>query len=73
MGLPEYDIMKGALHRHWKGGLYRPLLIAYDASNLDELIVYSSEEDGKIWVRPLSEWHDYIEEAGCERFVQVRR
>lgn len=61
----EFGPKSGSLYRHYKGGLYRVLLIANAASTYPEKfpvsVVYAREVDGEpdgtIWVRPLEQWN----------------
>lgn len=52
--------MTGALYRHHKGGLYRLLMDATDEATMAQVVVYRSEETGRVWVRPLVSWRSYV-------------
>ena len=39
------------VYRHYKGGMYIKLFEAIDSETLDEVIVYASMQDGKIYTR----------------------
>jgi hypothetical protein len=60
---PSEQIMGGGavdtsilVYRHFKGGRYRPLLLAQPGH-----VVYISLVYGQIWVRPISMWNEYVE------------
>jgi hypothetical protein len=38
-------------YKHFKGGLYEIVCEAIDSETQDDLIVYKSLKDGKVWVR----------------------
>lgn len=41
-------------YRHFKGGFYKVIGVAKHSETLDELVVYQSIDDLKLWVRPKS-------------------
>ena len=51
---------EGDLVKHFKGGVYKILHIAIDTTTMEESVVYKSDSDGKIWIRPLKEFSDTI-------------
>lgn len=75
--LPDFP-PPGTIFRHYKGGLYRFRFLAYREQDLEVMVVYSSAEDWgqPIFVRPLSEWQDWVGEQGehpvLRRFEEVR-
>lgn len=46
-------VEEGQLYRHFKGTKHKIICIAKDSENLKDMVVYTHEEDGTIWVRPL--------------------
>ncbi len=62
------------LYRHYKGGLYRLLHEATNSETLEPVMVYRSEDDGRVWVCPIHVWRErvYVEtpDVGATR---VRR
>lgn len=52
------EIKTNTTYKHFKGTVYKVLYIGYDSENVDEngehkkLVIYQSNHDGKIWVRP---------------------
>jgi len=62
--------MTGALYRHYKGGLYRLLMDATDEATMTQVVIYRSEETGRVWVRPRASWLDHWDTSDGTR---VRR
>jgi hypothetical protein len=58
--------------KHYKGGIYIIINKCMHTETLDELIVYQSLKDKKIWARPVSMFCDYIYEKGCWRFTKIK-
>ena len=52
------------VYRHWKGGHYRVLFVANDATNglrgERNIVVYLSMADGRIYSRPENEFHELV-------------
>lgn len=52
------EIKTNTTYKHFKGNVYRVLYIGYDSEAIDEegnakkLVIYQSNHDEKIWVRP---------------------
>jgi hypothetical protein len=44
--------------RHRKGGEYTVVAVARIEADLMPVIVYQSEKDGSVWVRPIDEFED---------------
>ena len=67
------QIPKGK-YRHYKGGLYEVVDIAYHSENLEPMVVYRAlYGEGDLWVRPVSMWDEEIERDGvtCKRFTLI--
>ena len=47
------DYIIGGIYRHFKGNLYKLLLVATDTETEKETAVYKSLIGGKIWCRPM--------------------
>lgn len=48
------------IYRHFKGGYYVVLSVATDEPTGDEVVVYQSLQDGKVWTRPLSVFQEPV-------------
>lgn len=49
---------------HFKGNTYQVICIAKHSETEDLMVVYKSEKDQSIWVRPASMFTDQVEVAG---------
>lgn len=49
------------LYRHYKGGLYRVLAEGFHSESLEEMTIYMSVKDGKVWVRPTKMFHELVD------------
>lgn len=58
----------GKLYRHFKGGIYKPLMFAKHSETDEDMIVYQSPETGT-WVRPVSMWDEIVDDKGTRRFT----
>lgn len=50
----------GEIYQHYKGGRYEVLSVSPHTETGEELVIYRSLEDGKIWPRPLSMWFEQV-------------
>lgn len=68
----ENEILDGHTYKHYKGGLYSVIGIAYHSETLRKLVVYKNSE-GKMWVRPLEMFLDNVLINGVtmKRFAPV--
>lgn len=48
----------GTRWRHRKGGEYVVIAVGRIEADLSPVVVYQSEKDGHVWVRPLAEFED---------------
>ena len=67
------EIKKGK-YRHFKGGEYEVIDIAYHSETGEEMVVYKAlYGDEKLWVRPVSMWNEIVERDGkkVSRFMKM--
>lgn len=50
------DPAPGEGWRHFKGGLYRVLCVAWVEATLESVVVYQSVMHGTIWTRPVEQF-----------------
>ncbi len=65
------DIRIGKIYRHYKGNLYKVLLLAKHSETVEDTVVYQSVKTGDIWVRPACMWNETIDDKGTLRFTEV--
>lgn len=57
--------IKTGKYRHFKGGEYEVLGIAYHSETGEEMVVYKAlYGEEKLWVRPASMWDETVERDG---------
>ncbi len=67
----------GSLWEHYKGGLYRVMMMTNTASTFPERfpvsVVYMNDDTGKVWSRPLQQWSESMklvsEASGLEELL----
>lgn len=62
--------MHGRLYRHFKGGIYKVLGIGVHSETAELMVIYSSERDTKIWIRPLDM---FLSEVDHEKYPDVKQ
>ena len=69
------DVMQkievGKTYKHYKGNLYKIIALAKCSETLEDLIVYQSCEENKIWVRPKKMWNEVVDDKSILRFTLV--
>lgn len=55
---------KGVKIIHYKGGLYTILGQGTHSETGEDVIIYQNDADNRIWVRPLTMFHDLVEYKG---------
>lgn len=60
-------------YRHFKGGEYRVIGIARHSETGEDLVIYQSISDQKIWARPLTMFFEEVEKEGQKipRFTKI--
>jgi len=51
---------EGSLYRHYKGGTYRLIAWGQIEATEADVVIYRSEQDGKVWVRPKDEFYGTV-------------
>ena len=68
------EVLKGQTYRHFKGNVYKVLLIAKDCENLNKVVVYQDVTDEeKIWVRDYSEFASLVDKEKYPSIIQKYR
>ena len=66
--------MKNKIYQHYKGNFYEVLEIGLHSETLEEIVIYRSLKDGKIWIRPISMWDEEVIVNGekVKRFTYIK-
>ncbi len=69
------DVVVGGTYKHFKGNLYKVLLIGYDSEtnneNLKKLVIYEAlYGDHKIWVRP---YDMFVSKIDKEKYPDINQ
>ena len=54
------ELHEGQHYRHYKGGQYTVIAVAKHTETLEEMVVYRSDADNSVWVRPKSMFMDKV-------------
>ena len=73
--LPHDAPQSGEVYRHYKGDLYRIVLLAEHSNDDEWMVVYEAtyeNPDAPYFTRPLREWAEQVEWEGrkCRRFTR---
>jgi molecular chaperone GrpE (heat shock protein)/8-oxo-dGTP pyrophosphatase MutT (NUDIX family) len=59
--------LQPGIYRHYKGEKYELLFLSENTENKEELVVYRSLSDNKIWSRPATMWQEEVSVDGKRR------
>ena len=65
------EIIEGKTYRHYKGNVYRIIALGKHSETLEDLVIYQSIKDDKVWVRPKQMWNEVVDSKGTLRFTIV--
>lgn len=63
------EIIIGKKYKHYKGNIYKIIALAKHSETLEDMIIYESVKDGKVWARPAFMWNEIIDDKGTLRFT----
>lgn len=68
-------VAQGETYKHYKGTLYKIITVGRHTETKEELVVYRSHADQKIWIRPLDIFNGNAEVNGniVKRFTKIER
>ena len=64
------EIKINEIYRHYKGNTYKVIALGKHSETCEDMVVYQSVEDGKVWCRPSVMWFDQINDS-TTRFTQI--
>lgn len=70
------EVVVGGVYRHFKGNLYKVLMIAYDCESkdtLEKMVVYQALYDDKIWVRKYDDFVAKLDKNKYPNAIQEYR
>lgn len=65
------EIKVGKTYKHYKGNIYKIIALGKNSENMEDMIVYQSISDNKVWIRPKSMWNDTIDNQDTLRFTLI--
>ena len=65
------EIEIGKTYKHYKGNVYKVIALAKHSETLEDMVVYSSLDDSKTWVRPKKMWFETVDDKGTLRFSPI--
>lgn len=73
--IPSDAPKNGEVYRHYKGDLYKIILLAEHSNDAEWMVVYEAmyeNPDAPYFTRPLRQWHELVEWNGqtCQRFTK---
>lgn len=66
-------VIVGKKYKHFKGNLYEVIALGYDTDNLNELVIYKSLYDNKVWVRRYDEFISLVDKEKYPNVTQKYR
>lgn len=73
------EIHENKTYKHFKGNVYKVLYIGYDSEindkngNPRKLVIYKSNHDGKVWVRPYEMFASKVDKEKYPNAMQEYR
>lgn len=68
--MEERKVVEGQVYRHFKGTIHRIVCLAKDSETMEDVVVYTHDDDGEIWVRPLKM---FLSEVDHEKYPDVKQ
>lgn len=65
------EITIGKTYKHYKGNMYKVIVLAKHSETLEDMVVYQSVKTNEIWVRPKRMWSEIVDDKGTLRFTPV--
>ena len=59
----DRDVEIGSVYKHFKGNLYKVLLIAKDSENLEDLVIYTNVNTNEVWARNKNDFLSLVDKS----------
>lgn len=68
-----FILLKPGKYQHFKGNFYEVICVARHSETEEPMVVYKSEKNGSLWVRPLTMFTEKVEFNGqiIDRFSYI--
>lgn len=60
----------GKIYRHFKGTYHKFLMIGKCSETLEDMVIYTHEDTGEIWVRPMI---SFLEKVDKNKYPDVKQ
>lgn len=64
------EVVVGGTYRHFKGTLHKVIALAKHSETLEEMVVYTHEDTGEVWVRPYDLFTSKVDK---EKYPEVKQ
>lgn len=65
------SIQVGKLYKHFKGNIYKVVGFARHSETDEDMVLYQSQKNNELWVRPIAMWNEYLPEKQTTRFTLI--
>lgn len=63
------SIQVGKLYKHFKGNIYKVIGFARHSETDEDMVLYQSQKNNELWVRPIEMWNEFLPEKQTRRFT----
>ncbi|MCI8446265.1 MAG: DUF1653 domain-containing protein [Bacilli bacterium] len=64
------EVVVGGTYKHFKGTLHKVIALAKHSETQEEMVVYTHEDTGEIWVRP---YEMFTSKVDKEKYPEVNQ
>ena len=68
--MSKKEIKINGIYKHYKGNIYKVLVIGRHSETCEEMVIYQSLKNGEVWCRPKNMWFDKIDD-NTTRFTLI--
>jgi len=66
-------ILVGKIYHHFKGNDYKVVFIGKNSETMEDVVIYQSLTDGKVWVRPYDMFNSLVDTTKYPEIKQKYR